>query len=144
MKFFIKLLSLMLLQLSLNSAAGEITFEFGQVKVDENSEPVGFEKTLSIPISNDGKNVMYGLIVTSSSDRSFSLDSVHTLPTLTKETTKLIGKTINVKTQAAIFLRTQSGDIPGDYMMEVFIDGTLKKTFKYQLTAKADITVSGE
>lgn len=136
MRYFNRIAAIVIFAITCHLNAEEITFEFGQVTVDENAEPVGFEKTLSIPITKQGKNVMYGLIVKSSSDRVFSLDSVHTLPTLTTRTTKLIGKTINVKTQAAIFLRTQSNDIPGEYLMEVFIDGTLQKTFKYELIAK--------
>lgn len=113
-----------------------ISFEFGQVIFNEHEEAIDFQFTDEIPILDAGKTVMYGVIVTSDDDQTFTLDSLHTMPTIGENTAKMIGKTINVRKKAAIFLRTQQNDIPGNYTMEIFIDGVLAKTFGYQLIAK--------
>ena len=135
-----KYLMFVLILVSSNAFADTIDtleFQFGRVLFNENQEAIGFEKTDQIPIKWQGVNVMYGLLVISQTDEVFTLDSVHTIPTAGEESFKVIGKSINMKHKAAIFMKTQQDDIVGDYTMEVFIDGRLIRTINYQLIEKS-------
>lgn len=125
---------LIFISISFNAlASNDINFEFGFVIFNERQEAIRFEKTNNIPIQVNGNGVMYGLLVTSVKDSTFTIDSVHSFPTENNNVTKVIGKTINAKYKAAIFLKTKEDDYKGEYKMEVFIDGKLSKTFDYTL-----------
>ncbi|GHG03411.1 hypothetical protein [Thalassotalea marina] len=130
------LFCLTLLSLSVQAFEDDkLKFEFGRVIFNELQEAIGFEHTEKIPVVLKGANVMYGLLVTSETDEILTLDSVHTIPTKDNKVIKVIGKSINMKHKAAIFLKTENKDVVGDYKMEVFIDGRLIKTFDYQLVS---------
>lgn len=136
MKILIILLSLSLVNLSVNSMEVDYTLEFGVVLHDEYGAPVGFKETTYVPINTSGKNSLYGLIISKDSQENFTLGSVHILPDNPSNTQKIMGKTMVINGKGAVFMKTQKDDTPGDYAMELYINGVLYKTIEYQLLTK--------
>lgn len=116
-----------------NAMEVEYTLEFGLVLHNENGTPIGFEETNHIPINKSGKKSLYGLIISKDSEENFTLGSVHILPRNPSNTQKIMGKTMVINGKGAVFMKTQKNDTPGDYLMELYIDGVLYKTIKYHL-----------
>ena len=116
-----------------NASEAEYLFEFGLVKYDEQGNPIEFEATKKIPIAMSGENILYGMVVTTAKESPFTLGSIHVLPTDAKKTTKIMGKTMKIEKKGAVFMKTNERDIPGNYQMEIYIDGLLLKTVEYQL-----------
>jgi len=122
-----------LLNNPVNAAEGDYLFEFGLVKYNQNGDPIDFEITKKIPIAQKGENIMYGMVITTEKDGTFTLGSVHVLPTKENEATKIMGKTMRIEKKGAVFMKTNEQDLPGNYQMEIYIDGLLLKTVDYQL-----------
>jgi hypothetical protein len=133
MKILILLLSLSFVNFSANSMEVDYTLEFGIVLHDEYGAPVGFKETTYVPINTAGKNSLYGLIISKDSQENFTLGSVHILPDNPSNTQKIMGKTMVINGKGAVFMKTQKDDTPGDYAMELYINGILYKTIEYQL-----------
>lgn len=133
--FFMLFVFTTLLTVSSVLYANEYELDFGVVLHNDVGEPVGFQKTTQIPIENNGQASLYGLVVTSAEDKQFSLNSVHVLPTVTKElmAEKIIGKDMFIQKRGAIFMRTDLKDQPGLYKIEVYIDNKLYEVIQYEL-----------
>lgn len=116
-----------------HASEDDFLFEFGLVKYNQNGDPVEFEITKQIPIAKKGENIMYGMVVTTAKDGTFTLGSIHVLPTKENEATKIMGKTMRIEKKGAVFMKTNEQDLPGNYQMEIYIDGLLLKTVDYQL-----------
>lgn len=116
-------------------SADEIDYklEFGIVIHNDLGEPVGFRETKNIPISLPGKTSMYGIVITTPKKGTFTLGSVHVLPTKQNQITKIMGKAMKIEHKGAVFMRTNSKDLPGEYQMEIYIDGLLYEVINYQL-----------
>ncbi|MFD2164944.1 hypothetical protein ACFSJY_01605 [Thalassotalea euphylliae] len=131
-------ISLSLMQFPIFAAEIEYQMDFGVIIHNDMGEPVGFEKTKNILISNKGESSLFGLVVTSPETDEFTLSSVHVLPPSNGEDRprKMMGKPMRIAGRGAIFMRTDSHDIPGTYAMEVYINNQLHHTIEYHLTTK--------
>ena len=130
-------LSLSLVQFPTFSEPVDYQLDFGVIIQNSTGEPVGFEKTTKIPIKNNGSTSLYGVVVTCPDPQQFTLNSVHILPKQSEESVpqKIMGKPMLIQSRGAIFMRTESSDLPGNYVMEVYINNKLHDTVEYQLLA---------
>ncbi len=133
MKALILLLILSLVHFSTNTMEIDYNLEFGIVLQNEYGTPIGFKETTYVPINNAGKYSLYGLIISKDSQESFTVGSVHILPDNPSNTEKIMGKTMVINGKGAVFMKTQKDDTPGNYAMELYINGVLYKTIEYQL-----------
>ena len=135
MKYLIILKIYLITTFQVFANEADYAIEFGLVLQNEYGETTGFEKTTDIPINRSGEHSLYGLVLTSNSQEDFTLGSVHILPSETIKVSKIMGRTMTINTKGAIFMKTQAGDTPGNYEMEIYINGLLYKTIKYRLIA---------
>jgi len=133
MKTLILLLSLSLVHFTAKTMEVDYTLEFGIVLHNESGTPIGFKETTNVPINESGKNSLYGLIISKDSQESFTVGSIHILPNNPSNTQKIMGKTMIINGKGAVFMKTQKDDTPGNYAMELYINGVLYKTIEYQL-----------
>ena len=133
MKTLMLLLSLSLIHFSAYTMEVDYNLEFGIVLQNEYGTPVGFKETTYVPINKSGKNSLYGLIISKDSQENFTVGSVHILPKNPSNTEKIMGKTMVINGKGAVFMKTQKDDTPGNYAMELYINGVLYKTIEYQL-----------
>lgn len=136
MRTLILLLGLFIVHFSANTMEVDYNLEFGVVLHDEYGTPIGFEETTYVPINKSGKNSLYGLIISKDSQENFTVGSVHVLPDNPSNTQKIMGKTMVINGKGAVFMKTQKDDTPGDYAMELYINGVLYKTINYQLLSE--------
>jgi hypothetical protein len=136
MNYSILIIFLFFVQVSTCAVEVDYNLEFGLVLHDEYGTPVGFEETTYIPINKLGKNSLYGLIISKESEENFTIGSVHILPNNPSNTQKIMGKTMVINGKGAVFMKTQRDDMPGDYAMELYINGVLYKTIKYHLLSE--------
>lgn len=136
MKYLIICL-LLLVQLPLQASEVDYKLEFGLVLHDENGEPIGFKETKNIPIQNKGKNSLYGLVISNDDKENFVIGSVHTLPNNLVGVKKILGKSMVVNQKGAVFMKTQKNDLPGTYIMEIYINNILHETIEYQLQSES-------
>ncbi|WP_286263030.1 hypothetical protein [Thalassotalea atypica] len=135
-------ITLSLVQFPIVASTLDYKLDFGVIIHNDNGEPIGFEKTSTIPIDYKGKSSLYGLVVTSPEDQQFSLNSVHVFPHSENEIDdiKLMGKPMLIQKRGAILLRTDLSDIPGNYKMEVYIDNKLHQTISYELVTNTHLS----
>jgi hypothetical protein len=50
---------------------------------------------------------------------------------------KILGKSMVVNRKGAVFMKTQKSDLPGTYIMEVYINNILHETIEYQLESES-------
>ncbi|MBU2893641.1 hypothetical protein KO495_09950 [Colwellia sp. D2M02] len=132
MKYLLLAISLYLMQLPTWATEIDYKLEFGLVLHNEYGEPIGFKETTTIPINTQGKDSLYGVIISKNSTENFTVGSIHILPEEI-DIEKIMGKTMQINGKGAIFMKTQGSDKPGTYEMEVYINGLLYKTIQYQL-----------
>ena len=135
MKYIIIIFCYAFTQFTAHSVEIDYQLEFGLVLKDTNGEAIGFKKTTAIPIDTAGENSLYGIVISKDSEENFTVGSVHILPKEHKEINKIMGKVMVINGKGAVFMKTQSNDIPGDYAIEVYINGILFKTIEYKLLA---------
>lgn len=128
---------LLLIQVPLEASEADYKLEFGLVLHDEDGEPIGFKETKNIPIQNKGKNSLYGLVISNDDKDNFVISSVHTLPNNLVGVKKILGKSMVVNRKGAVFMKTQKSDLPGTYIMEVYINNILHETIEYQLESES-------
>lgn len=133
MKYLMIYINVLFLSFSVHSVEVDYLLEFGLVLHNQHGEAIGFKETTAIPIDNSGENSLYGLVVSKESAEDFTLGSVHILPKAHNNVHKIMGKTMIINGKGAVFMKTQNNDIPGDYEMEIYINGILYKTINYQL-----------
>lgn len=126
---------IMLTSIANASTGSNFVFDFGVVRHNDVGEPIAFEKTTDIPIVNGVETTLYGLVVTSASNETFNLNSVHIVPIQNKngDLKKVMGKAMIIQKRGAIFMRTDYDDLPGDYQIEIYIDNELHNTISYRL-----------
>ena len=135
-------ITLTLIQFPVVASNVNFQMDFGIIIHNDNGEPIGFERTQTIPINNNGKPSLYGLVVTSPEEDQFMLSSVHQLPEVNNNDThnKIMGKPMLIQKRGAILLRTEQTDAPGQYKMEVYIDNKLHHTISYELVDNTQLT----
>jgi hypothetical protein len=139
-KFLVIILAL--IQFPSYATSIEYTLDFGRIIHNEIGEPIGFEKTNQIPILKDGESSLYGLVITSPETTEFLLNSIHIFPksSVTNTNNKMMGKPMLVQKRGAILLRTDTGDEPGKYAMEIYIDSKLHQVISYELISPQNLT----
>ncbi len=134
MKHLLLAIGLYFIQLPIMATEIDYKLEFGLVLHNEYGEPVGFKETTTIPINTQGKDSLYGVVISQKSAENFTVGSIHILPEEV-DIQKIMGKTMVINGKGAIFMKTQGSDQPGTYEMEVYINGLLYKTIQYKLLA---------
>lgn len=124
------------MQAPIKAVEVDYTLEFGIVLHDEFGTAVGFKETTNIPINRLGRNSLYGLIISKDSVENFTVGSVHILPKNPSNTKKIMGKTMIISGKGAVFMKTQRNDVPGNYEMELYINGILYETINYYLISE--------
>jgi hypothetical protein len=135
MKYLVLIL-IFCVQVPVRAVEIDYILEFGVVLHDEFGSAVGFKETTNIPINKLGKNSLYGLIISKDSEESFTIGSVHILPQNPSNTKKIMGKTMVISGKGAVFMKTQRNDVPGNYEMELYINGILYETINYHLISE--------
>jgi hypothetical protein len=133
MKYLLLALSLYAATFTVDAMEIDYKLEFGLVLHNDYGEPVGFKETTTIPINTAGKDSLYGVVISQQKDENFTVGSIHVLPDTIADAQKIMGKTMVINGKGAIFMKTQGSDTPGEYEMEVYINGLLYKTIQYQL-----------
>lgn len=135
-------ITLTLIQFPVVASNVNFQMDFGIIIHNDSGEPIGFERTQTIPIHNNGKPSLYGLVVTSPEEEQFVLSSVHQFPdnNETDSNNKIMGKPMLIQKRGAILLRTEQTDSPGSYQMEVYIDNKLHHTISYELVDNSQLT----